>query len=99
MKILQIHNAYKFFGGESAVVENEKNLLSDNGYSVKQIIRDNNDEIKNLIDGIVVAKNLINSDKSKKIIKDTLKLFTPDIVHIHNIFPLWSTSIFDEFID
>jgi len=98
MKILQIHNAYKIFGGEDAVVENEKNLLSNSGHLVHQLIRKNEEEIKELIDSFLVVKNLVNSEKSKKIVFETLKKFTPDIVHIHNLFPLWSTSILNEFI-
>ena len=98
MKILQIHNTYKTFGGEDAVVENEKNLLTSNKHLVFQLIRKNEDEIKGLIDNFIVAKNLVNSEKSKKIVLNTLKEFTPDIVHIHNLFPLWSTSILNEFI-
>ena len=34
MKILQIHNSYIFKGGEDTVVEQERNLLVENGHEV-----------------------------------------------------------------
>ena len=41
MKILQLHNQYKFLGGEDVVLKIEKNLLINKGHSVDQIIRKN----------------------------------------------------------
>ena len=37
MKILQIHNSYIFKGGEDTVVEQERNLLVENGHEVFQL--------------------------------------------------------------
>lgn len=93
MKILQLHNQYIFKGGEDRVVEEEKKLLIQKGHTVKQIIRYNKEEIKSLYDKIIVVKNLKNSNKSIKILLQEFKKFKPDLVHIHNIFPLWSSSI------
>ena len=50
MKILQIHNEYKFFGGEDTVVQMERDLLIKKGHSVTQLIRSNKEEIKNIYD-------------------------------------------------
>ena len=58
MKILQIHNEYKYFGGEDQIVEREKNLLLENNHEVIQLIRKNNKEIKNLYDQIIVNEGL-----------------------------------------
>jgi glycosyltransferase involved in cell wall biosynthesis len=95
MKIMQIHNEYKYFGGEDTVLENEKIILVKNGHEVTQIIRNNNNEIKNIWDQLIISRNLIHSKKSEKIINDKINLIKPDIVHIHNFFPLWTTSILD----
>lgn len=94
MKILQIHNKYLIKGGEDIVVNNEKELLQKNGHKVDQLIRVNKKEIKSILDWFTVVKNLPNSKKSNGIIKNYLKKNkNPDIVHIHNLFPLWSFSI------
>jgi len=91
MKILQIHNKYLIKGGEDIVVSNEKELLQKNGHKVDQLIRVNKNEIKSILDWFTVVKNLPNSKKSNEIIKNYLKKNkNPDIVHIHNLFPLWS---------
>mgnify|MGYP006083604635 FL=1 len=98
MKILQIHNEYKYFGGEDQIVEREKNLLLENNHEVIQLIRKNNEEIKNLYDQIIVSKNLTFSKKSEKIVDEKIQFNKPDIVHIHNFFPLWSPSILNSCI-
>ena len=40
MKILQVHNLYQFRGGEDFAVQNEKELLTQNGVEVVQYLRD-----------------------------------------------------------
>lgn len=95
MKILQIHNEYRFKGGEETVVENERDLLVKNDCKVFQLIRKNSNEIINVFDQIKVAWNVVYSKKSKSIVFDKIKKINPDIVHIHNTFPLWSFSIID----
>ena len=95
MKILQVHNEYIFKGGEDIVVENEKRLLENNGHVVHQLFRSNKKEIKTKLDQFKVLKNLNYSKKSKEILEQKITKFKPDIVHIHNTFPLWTYSIFD----
>ena len=43
MKILQIHNSYKTFGGEDVVVKSERELLIQNNFEVDTIIFENSD--------------------------------------------------------
>ncbi len=98
MKILQIHNEYLIRGGEDTILENEKTILEKKGHKVQQLIRKNKKEIKSIFDWVVVLKNLSHSNKSIKILDKYFKINKlPDIVHIHNIFPLWTYSIFDYF--
>ena len=98
MKILQIHNEYKIFGGEDTVVQTEKNLLLKQNHSVIQLIRKNKDEINNFYDTCKILKNLHYSNKSIQILKEKInKNNLPDIVHIHNLFPLWTYSVLEFF--
>lgn len=95
MKIVQIHNEYIYKGGEDFVVHEENKLLQKNKHNVYQLLRKNNEEILNLTQKIKTGLNLIYSKKSKNIILDNLQKINPDIVHIHNTFPLWTFSIID----
>ena len=98
MRICQIHNEYINKGGEDKVVESEKKLLTKKGHKVFQLIRKNVDEITSLKDKFKILNDLSYSKKSLHILDEYFsqnKL--PDIVHIHNIFPLWTYSVFDYF--
>ena len=98
MKILQIHNKYKYFGGEDSVVDEEAKLLRLNNHEVVQLIRDNSIELSSLKNKFYALKNVSYSKDSIKILDaEILKHGIPDIVHVHNIFPLWSNSVFDFF--
>ena len=98
MKIYQIHNKYKYFGGEDSVVEEEAKLLRSNKHEVIQCFRDNSQELSLLRDKLYAFKNISYSKLSIEMLeRKTLKYGNPDIVHIHNLFPLWTYSVFDYF--
>jgi glycosyltransferase involved in cell wall biosynthesis len=95
MKILQIHNKYIYNGGEDTVVEEEAKLLRRNGHKVIQLFKDNK-EIISIKNRLSVLYNLSYSKDSIDYLKKKLsKIETPDIVHVHNTFPLWTYSIFE----
>ena len=98
MKILQIHNKYRYFGGEDSVVNEEAILLKSHNHEVDQLIRDNSEELISFQDKFNAFKNISYSYKSVDILnEELLKLGIPDIVHVHNTFPLWTYSVFDFF--
>ncbi|MCU7932381.1 MAG: glycosyltransferase family 4 protein [Candidatus Thiodiazotropha sp. (ex Codakia rugifera)] len=90
--ILLVHNRYQQYGGEDTVVEAEMKLLKDNGHTVNLYTRDNHE-----INGLNNVKLLIDGIWSRKTISDFKKIFLkdrPDIIHVHNTFPLISPSIY-----
>ena len=96
MKILQIHNSYIYYGGEDSVVNEEAKILKKNGHEVTLLLRDNKKELLTLKDKFKTLLNLSYSKDSLKILdQKLLEIGKPDIVHVHNIFPLWSYSIFE----
>jgi len=95
MKILQIHNEYIYKGGEETVVDEERKLLLKYDCNVYQLIRKNSEEIISLNQKLNVAKNLSYSKKSYQITEKEIIKIKPDIVHIHNTFPLWTFSVID----
>ena len=94
MKVLLCHNFYTQAGGEDTVFYNEKKLLESNDHIVSLYIEKNN-TINNLTKKFSVFMNSAYSEKAKLKFKNLLDLESPDIVHIHNFFPLITPSIYE----
>ena len=98
MRILQVHNKYQLKGGEETVLFLEKELLKKNNHEVFSYIVSNN-LIKSLYDKMIVFLNICFSNYHKKKISSYIKEIKPDIVHVHNFFPLITPSVFDACIE
>ncbi|MBD2435976.1 glycosyltransferase family 4 protein [Nostoc sp. FACHB-110] len=94
MKLLILHNRYQLAGGEDKVMEAEKNLLEANGHDVL-LLEENNLRIANLWQKFVVSGEAIYSVAAKRRVQTEIYRFRPDIVHVHNFFPLLSPSVYD----
>jgi glycosyltransferase involved in cell wall biosynthesis len=94
MKILQLHNRYQIQGGEDGVVQTERQLLQDYGHQV-ELIELTNDTIVTPIDQGRAAMRAVYSFPAKRQVAAAIAQHQPDIVHVHNFFPLWSPSIYD----
>ena len=98
MKVFIIHNKYRYFGGEDSVVDEETKLLKSNNHEVIQLIRNNSEELNSLNNKLITFKNISYSNESIEILNEKVSKFgLPDIVHIHNTFPLWTYSVLDFF--
>jgi glycosyltransferase involved in cell wall biosynthesis len=93
MRILSLHNRYQLPGGEDVVVSMERELLEANGHCV-ELFEVNNDHITTSIEKAKSAVNSIYSISSKTQILQRIASFKPDIVHVHNFFPLLSPSVY-----
>lgn len=94
MKLLILHNRYRLAGGEDQVVQAEKSLLETNGHNVI-ILEENNLSIVNIWDTLAAAGGAIYSFASKQRVLAEIKRFSPEIVHVHNFFPLLSPAVYD----
>ncbi len=93
MKILLLHNKYKYAGGEDKVFESEGELLSNHNHQVERLVFDNSlieTGLDKILSGIMGVYNL----KSANLVDKKIKKFKPDILHVHNFVPLASPSIF-----
>ncbi len=91
MKILTVHNKYKYRGGEDESRESEDRLLISRGHEIKQVVFDNK-----AITGIGVLKAGLSatwSSASYRQVHQALSAWKPDILDIHNFFPLASPSV------
>jgi glycosyltransferase involved in cell wall biosynthesis len=96
MKILLIHNYYQKYGGEDSVFHSEMELLKKNGHQILTFTRNNNEILKfSLLDKAKFLKDTIWSTKTNQELAKISLEFTPDVAHIHNIFPLISPSVYD----
>lgn len=95
MKILQVHNRYKFKGGEDVVCDQEYELLQNRGVEVDRFIVDNKEQLDNIwaLAKLVVTTHY--SRKSRDVIYQKLQESSYNILHVHNFFPLLTPSIFD----
>jgi len=98
VKVLIVHNKYLYSGGEDVVVAAEKLMLENNDVEV-ELFQVSNERISDFFSKIRTAFSLSYSNSSRKIILKKLKDINPDIMHVHNFFPILSTSIYDASIE
>ncbi len=92
MRILTVHNRYKYRGGEDESREAEDTLLAESGHEIRQIVFDNAQI--NARNAVKVGINATWSSSSYVRIRDYIKLWRPDILDVHNFFPLASPSVY-----
>ncbi|MGV8898780.1 MAG: glycosyltransferase family 4 protein [Burkholderiaceae bacterium] len=92
MKILIAHNAYQMKGGEDRVVEAEAGLLKQYGHDV-EIYQRHNDEL-NGMSKTSAAISTVWSRQSGNEMDRYCQAFQPDVIHVHNTFPLISPSLY-----
>ena len=93
MKILLIHNRYGKFSGEEAVVEFQIKLLRAHGHQVITYFR-SSEELEAMPNAKLKAFfSAFYNPKSIREIKSLLVKENPDVVHIHNMYPLISPAI------
>ena len=94
MKVLLLHNRYQIAGGEDGVVAAEQELLRDRGHRVA-VLEVSNDDIQGGWQKLQAARHAIYSPPSKQKVSALIQQFRPDVVHVHNFFPLLSPSVYD----
>jgi len=95
MRILVAHNRYQFSGGEDAVVRDEVDLLRRHGHLV-ELLEQDNDAIHGLRGKLLASASIFYSASSRKRIRCVIRDFQPEIMHVHNWFPMLSPSIIME---
>jgi len=93
LTIISVHNRYVQPGGEDQVFESESRLLKERGHEVTQV-----QEQTTYPDGVVkklgLAADCIWSRRWHREFRQMLQKSRPDVVHIHNFFPLISPSVY-----
>ena len=96
MKILLVHNRYRSTApsGENRVVDQESAALAAAGHEVRHFER-HSDEIEDwpAWQKATLPARVIWNPASKRGLAAELAAFQPDVVHIHNTFPLLSPAV------
>ncbi len=96
MKIVIVHNTYQQPGGEDVAVAAESNLLERRGHTVIRYSRSNDEmAMMSAPRRLLMVKDMIHSEKSKREMLDLLRNERPDLVHVHNTFMMVSPSVFE----
>ena len=93
MRILLLHNSYHFRGGEDIAVEQEHALLREHGHDVRLLL-EHNDSFSGIAGAVSAACSAVYSARSRRRVADELRSFRPEVVHVHNFFPLLSPSVY-----
>jgi glycosyltransferase involved in cell wall biosynthesis len=96
MRILLVHNRYRSVmpSGENRVVEQEGEALAALGHEVRRFTRDS-DEISqwSLLKKASLPARTIWNWESFHDLKAVLREYQPEVVHVHNTFPLLSAAV------
>lgn len=87
MKILLIHNYYRYRGGEETYFESLIKLLKKNRHQVITYVKDNR-KIKSINNKLNITKNLFYAKKIEQELTYLIQTHKPDIAQFQNIFPL-----------
>lgn len=96
MKVLVVHNRYrsKSPGGEDRVVDQEVAALVAAGHVVHRFERFSDDIAEwSLAKKALVPGRVLWSQEARRSLRRELRTFQPDVVHVHNTFPLLSPSV------
>jgi glycosyltransferase involved in cell wall biosynthesis len=87
VRILFVHNKYLTSeGGEDTSVSAEAALLQSHGHIVKIVFFDNAQLGSGISGKVKAGISSIYNSTSAGVIREEIKMFAPDIVHVHNFF-------------
>jgi len=91
MKVLQVHNRYRVYGGEDSSFDGLVALLRARGVDVATFTKDSRDLGEGW--GARVRASVVFSRRSAREMTAELDRHRPDVVHVHNLFPLLTPSV------
>jgi len=94
MRVLIVHNRYRLRGGEDAVVDSTERILRERGVTAACFLRESGAVQDSLPGKVRASISGVYSRSAAKALQAEIDRFQPDVVHIHNVFPLLSPSVF-----
>jgi glycosyltransferase involved in cell wall biosynthesis len=95
MKLLIVHNRYRYPGGEDEVFRREGELLRSAGHNITEYVRHNREISEHhVLKSIRVGMRTLWASDSAHDLRKIVRRENPDLVHFHNIFPLISPAAY-----
>src|SRR5437867_3882544 len=95
MRVLLAHNRYVQPGGEDVAFEQEARLLRERGHEIRLLEQTNTAiEAAGLPSRGRLFAETIWSPRAYRATRRAIRAFRPDILHVHNSFPLLSPAIY-----
>lgn len=94
MRVLLVHNRYQIRAGEDQVFDRELDLLRQRGHAVRAFTV-TNDAIATPTQRLAAAFRVVYSRHHRDALAAVIADWRPDLVHVHNTFPLLTPSVFD----
>lgn len=93
MKVLLVHNFHRKGGGSDDAVVASAEVLTEGGDSVRLFRRDSRDVNPNVTGKLAAFATGIYAPTSVKQFRQDLESYAPDVVHVHELYPLISPWI------
>jgi Fe-S cluster biogenesis protein NfuA len=94
VKLLQVFNDYRTFcGGEGAVVQMIASIVQKHGGTARLVTRTSKGLDRGLAGKVRAFACGIYNRSAQREIARTLETERPDLVHVHNLYPLLSPSV------
>jgi glycosyltransferase involved in cell wall biosynthesis len=95
-RVLQVHTRYRLAGGEDAVVDAERRLLTEAGIQLRQVIFDNAElrDGESIAGDARLAASAVWSRAAERRVRDALASSRAQVVHVHNTFTAASPSVY-----
>jgi glycosyltransferase involved in cell wall biosynthesis len=94
MRVLSLHNRYQLQGGEDIVVMREAEMLRAFGVPV-DVFEITNDAITTLREKIKTIVHVGYSSDMRDQVRQRIRSFKADVVHVHNFFPRFTPAVYD----
>jgi hypothetical protein len=93
-RVLFVHERYRQRGGEDAVFAAEADLLEQHGHRVERLVADNTDisDHPTARQAMELAIGTVWSLEGARRVRRATERFRPEVVHVHNTFPLLSPA-------
>jgi glycosyltransferase involved in cell wall biosynthesis len=96
MRVLVIHNRYRAErpSGENVLVDTESCLLEEHGCQVERLVVSSDDISQwSAARKALLPARVVWSREGHRLTVEAVRRFRPDVVHVHNTFPLLSPSV------
>jgi len=93
MKVVQVHNQYRFWGGEDVVVQQTAELLARRGHRVIMLNRNSSNIASSPWGKLCAFAGGLYSRSAARDISRIICHQRPDVVQVHNLYPLLSPAV------